>query len=139
MWFTVLHAGIPVGAVDLAPTGLAAGRLVRVTAYRAISARVRAASEALFAFGFYGPAASAIPDIPRRQARMALRSGAALRLELAPLAPGRATATTFVNLIETPADGQVVVIARFGDDSAPVPAALPSRTSAGDARNDENG
>ena len=47
MWFTVLHAGIPVGAVDLAPTGLAAGRLVRVAAYRAIAARVRAASEAL--------------------------------------------------------------------------------------------
>ena len=125
MWFTVLHAGIPVGAVDLDPTGLAAGRLVRVAAYRVIAARVRAASEALFAFGFYGPAISAIPDIRRRQARTALRSGAALRLELAPLAPGRTMSTTFVNLIETPADGQVVVIARFGGDSAPVPAPLP--------------
>ena len=125
MWFTVLHAGIPVGAVDLAPTGLAAGRLVRVAAYRVIAARVRAASEALFAFGFYGPAISAIPDIRRRQARTALRSGAALRLELAPLAPGRGMPTTFVNLIETPVDGQVVVIARFGGDSAPVPAPLP--------------
>jgi hypothetical protein len=33
--------------------------------------------------------------------------------------------TTFVNLIETPVDGQVVVIARFGGDSAPLPAPLP--------------
>ena len=138
MWFTVLHAGIPVGAVDLAPTGLAAGRLVRVAAYRAISARVRVASEALFAFGFYGPAVSAIADMRRREARTALRSGAALRLELVSLTPGRAVSTTFVNLIETPPDGQVVVIARFGDDSVPVPAALPARTSAGDARNDAN-
>jgi hypothetical protein len=98
---------------------------VRVAAYRAIAARVRAASEALFAFGFYGPAISAIPDTRRRQARTALRSGAALRLELAPLAPGRTMSTTFVNLIETPVDGQVVVIARFGGDSAPLPAPLP--------------
>ena len=136
MWFTVLHRGMPIGAVDLAPSGLAAGRLVRAAAYRAIADRVRMASEALLSHGVYGPAVSVITDAARRQARAALRSGASLRLELVPLAAGPETSATFVNLIESSGDARVVVIARFADDASPVPAVLSVPPAAGDARGD---
>ena len=121
MLFTVQCRGVPVGTVDLTITDLSAGRLVRMTGYESIAARVRAASQALLSHGLYGPPASVIPDVERRRARAALRAAAALRLELVPLA-GSSTPSTFVNLVEAPADGHVVVIAGFRVEPAAVPA-----------------
>lgn len=88
MWFTVVRAGVPVGVVELPAQELAAGRLVRLAGYAAVAARVRAASEALLAYGLYGPPVSAVPDPARRQARAALRAGATLALELRTLLTG---------------------------------------------------
>ena len=122
MWFTVLHAGVPLGTVELPATELAAGRLVRLAGYGALAARIRSASAALLEFGFYGPPVSAISDPARRRARMSLLAGATLALELRTFDGGELAPTRFVNLIEAPENREVVVVARFREVHAGVPA-----------------
>jgi len=136
MRYAVLHTGIPVGAVELPTTELTAGRLERSASYGAIEARVRAASEALLAFGLYGPCVSPVADEKRRIARFALRAGAALRLELRQLPSGASVHTTFVSLIEAPDDRNVVVVARFREMYAGVPASLIAEPRAGEGHHD---
>ena len=126
MWFTVLRAGVPIGTVELPPRELVAGRLLRHAGYTAIADRVRAASEALLAYGVYGPPVSAVPDPARRRARAALRAGATLALELRVLPTGELVPVTFVNLVETPADRDVIVIACFRQTPVGVPATQPA-------------
>lgn len=121
MMFAVHCGGVPIGTVDLPVASLCAGRLVRSPGYDGIAGRVRAASHVLFSFGVYGPRVSLITDEDRRRARAALRSAAALRLELVPFT-GAPIPATFVNLVEAPMDRQVVVIARFHDEPAGSPA-----------------
>ena len=117
MLYTVRHAGVPVGRVTLAPTELAAAPLIRLPAYHAIEARVRAASQVLLEYGFYGPPILANSDSERRRARIALASGATLNLDLVLIPSGALVPTTFVNLIE-PRDGGVIVVVRFREEHA---------------------
>ena len=123
MLFAVHCGGVPIGTVDLPVASLCAGRLVRSHGYDGIAGRVRAASDALFSFGVYGPRVSVVPDDERRRARAALRSAAALRLELIPFT-GHSIPATFLNLVEAPLDRQVVVIARFREEPARAPAVV---------------
>ncbi|HKG95772.1 MAG TPA: hypothetical protein VKA84_27930 [Gemmatimonadaceae bacterium] len=58
MRFTITHAGVPVGTVDLAPgptDGRAAGLVTRLPAYTALSPLVGAASAALWQLAAAGP------------------------------------------------------------------------------------
>jgi len=128
VWFTVLRAGVPVGAVELPMRELTVGRLVRLGGYAAIAARVRVASQALLAHGLYGPPVSTVPDLERRRARAALRAGATLALELRALPTGELVPTTFVSLVEAPADGETLVVACFRTLPVIVPA-VEQRTS----------
>ena len=136
MWYFVMRAGVPLGTVELPDVELAAGRLLPLPAFESVRARVRAASRALFAHGLFGPPLSAVPHPAAREARGALRSAAALRLELAGLVSGVVVPTAFVNLLEAPADGGVVVIASFLDSPARVSAPLQGPTAAGTGRSE---
>jgi hypothetical protein len=131
MWYSVLRSGVPLGTVELPATELAAGLLRPLAAYASVEQTVRAASTALLRYGIYGPPISAKPDPSRRAARGALRAGATLRLELAELATSEPVPTVFLNLVEAPADKGVVVVARFLDSPARVPAPLPSAMVSG--------
>jgi hypothetical protein len=131
VWYFVMRAGVPLGTVELSEPELAAGRLRPLPGYESVRARVHAASRALFAHGLFGPPISALPDPTGRAARAALRSAAVLRLELAALVSGVVVPTAFVNLLEAPVDGGIVVIASFLDSPARVSAPLPSPTAAG--------
>jgi hypothetical protein len=126
VWYSVLRSGIPLGTVELPATELATGLLQPLPAYASVAHTVRVASTALLRFGLYGPPVSAKPDPSRRAARRALWAAATLRLELAELASGAPVPTLFLNLVEAPADGGVVVVARFLDIPARVSAPLPS-------------
>ena len=123
MWFVVLNEGVPLGTVDLPASALAAGRLVPIAAgYDSVAPRIHAASAALLAFGLYGPPISAVPDLTRRRARIALFAGATLALELRALDTGELAPTRFINLVEAP-NREIVVVARFDEAHAGVPAA----------------
>ena len=125
MRYTVVRdTGVPVGAVELKERELAAGRLARLPGYAPLRETVRAGSAALLALGFFGAAAAGVEPAG------ALAAAAALHFDL--LDPrGELVPTTFVNLIEAPADGAVVVLARFRDAHAAVPARLTPPPGAG--------
>jgi hypothetical protein len=97
---------------------------------------IRAGSNALLALGFFGAATPA----GQNGAGEALRAAAALRFDLVD-DRGELAPATFVNVIEAPAGG-FVVLARFGHAHAAVPAPLPSRTRRDDVgeqpRHDEH-
>jgi len=111
MWFTLVHNGVPIGAVDLPLAGLAAGRVACLRAYGAIQPVVRVATAALLDVGVFGVAAP--PRSPRSaetiRLRRALARGARLQLELRSDA-GELVPTTFVNLLEAPDDGGVIAV-----------------------------
>ena len=117
MLFAVTCAGVPIGIVELTPSSLCAGRMVPSRGYDGIASRVRSASAAMWTYGLYGPPVSAVPNAERRSARAALRVGASLRIELDPFT-GPAARATFVNLVATPVDGHVVVVAGFAIEPA---------------------
>ncbi|HYD52492.1 MAG TPA: hypothetical protein VEA99_07685, partial [Gemmatimonadaceae bacterium] len=102
MRFTVLHAGVPIGHVELAARDLVAGRLAATEALDPLLPTVRAGSRALLALGFFG-AASPTSDADGE----ALAAAAALRFDLVD-ENGALAPATFVNLIETE-DERVVV------------------------------
>ena len=131
MWFTVTRSGVPLGTVELSAEELSAGLLQPLPAFEGVARTVRLGSDALMEYGVYGPPVSARPDPRRRAARGALRAAATLRLELLELASGAPIPTVFLNLIEAPGDRGVVVLARFLDSPARVPAPLPSPATTG--------
>ena len=131
MWYFVLRSGVPLGTVELPATELATGLLQPLPAYASMAHTVRIASTALLSYGLYGPPVSGEPDPGRRAARRALWAGATLRLELAELSSGAPMPTVFLNLVEAPEDRRVIVVARFLDSPARVPARLPSAAVSG--------
>jgi len=133
--YTVLVEDVVVGTVELPPRRIAAGRLTPHAGYGRFAARVRAASRVLLAHGVYGPALSAHRDAGLRRDRLALAAAASLRVELALEGTDERPATVFVNLVESPADGGVVVIALFDDAPAMIAAlaALVRRRGADEA------
>jgi hypothetical protein len=116
MWFTVQHDGVPVGTAHLPIAELAAGRLGRLPAYAAVQPIVRAATAVLLEVGLFGaalhPAENPSAEVAR--ARRALIRAASLRFELLG-EQGERVQAAFVNLLEAPADGGVIVVAGFGE------------------------
>jgi hypothetical protein len=130
MRYSVMHNGIPVGFVELESGELVAGRLAPLPAIDSLRTTLRAGSEALLAFGFFGAAT----DAGRNGSGSALRAAAALRFDLYDdrdeLVP-----TTFVNVIDAP-DGGLVVLARFGHAHSAV-GALVRPTPQADSGNEQ--
>lgn len=118
MRYRVLVDQVEVGTVGLSPRKLVAGRMACEPAYDRIAPRIRAGSRVLLRHGVYGPPISAHRDRDRRRARIALVSAASLHVELAVDPSGERATTVFVNLIESPIDGGVVVVALFDDAAA---------------------
>lgn len=116
MRYSVVHEGVPVGDVELAPGELVAGQLTPRPALDTLRETLHAGSEALLALGFFGAAAVG----GQNGAEQALRAAADLRFDLFD-ARGELVPATFVNLIEAP-DGGTVVLARLGHAHAEVPA-----------------
>ena len=132
-WFTILCRDTPIGTVPLAWRELAAGRLRRYPAYQELEASVRAASDTLLHFGLYAAVMPTPAHKARGWPRDALATAAALPLTLHD-ARGISVPTRYVNLFETPSDHEVVVLVRFTDAMAVVPATLPpQQRSGGDA------
>lgn len=118
MRYSVVSDGVPVGFVEL-PTGeLVAAPLAPAAALDPLRPTIRAGSDALLALGFFGAASG----VTLNGAGTALRAAADLRFELVDF-HGQLAHTTFVNLIEAP-DGGIVVIARLSNDHAAVPAVV---------------
>lgn len=118
MRYSVVHDGVPIGFAELSAGELVAGPLAPLPALDPLHNTIRAGSNALLALGFFGAATAA----GRNGAGAALRSAAALKFDLV-TERGELIPTTFVNLIEAP-DGGVVVLARFGHAHAAVAASL---------------
>jgi hypothetical protein len=125
MRYSVMHDGIPVGFVDLESGELVAGRLAPLPTIDSLRGTLRAGSEALLALGFFGAATEA----GQNGSGTALRAAAALRFDLQD-ERGALVPTTFVNVIDAP-DGGLVVLARFGHDHAAVGAAVHPTPHAG--------
>ena len=129
-WFTILCRDTPIGTVPLPWRELTAGRLRRYPAYEELEESVRAASDALLQFGLY----AAVMPVPAHEARGwprdALATAAALPLTLHDQR-GISVPTRYVNLFATPSDHEVVVLVRFTDAMAVVPATLPPHEGSG--------
>ncbi|HEY7394537.1 MAG TPA: hypothetical protein VH559_06820 [Gemmatimonadaceae bacterium] len=119
MRYSVNHDGVPVGFVELPEGELVAGKLAPVAGLEAFRPTIRAGSDALLALGFFGAASG----VALNGAGTALRAAADLRFDLVDV-DGGVVHANFVNLIESP-DGGVVVIARFRDAHATEPALVP--------------
>ena len=117
MRYTVLHRGVPIGFAELPPGELAAGPFVALPSIGEIRDTVRRGSQALLALGFFGAATKA----GQNGVGEALRKAAELEFELMNEA-GRLIPATFVNLIEAP-EGGLVLLARFGHAHSGVGAA----------------
>jgi hypothetical protein len=118
MWYTLLHNETTIGTVDLEPGALVAAVMLRLPAYEALAPVTRAATAALLQLGLFGGAMPAIPPytagLLRR--RHALTRAARLSLSLID-GEGAVARTRFVNLLEAPADGRIVVVAGFESSS----------------------
>lgn len=114
MWYTVLDNETPIGTVDLEPGALVAAVMLRLPAYEALAPVTRAATAALLELGLFGGALPALPPYPAEllHQRRALTRAARLPLSLID-ADGVVARTRFVNLLEAPADGRIVVAAGF--------------------------
>ena len=120
MRFSLVHEGIPVGFVELGSGELVAGPLTPLPALDPLRDTIRDGSNALLALGFFGAATPA----GLNGAGASLRAAAALRFDLFD-ERGDLSPATFVNVIEAP-DGGVVVIARLGHAHATVGAKVPA-------------
>lgn len=116
MRYAVVHEGTPIGYVELSKGELVAGPLAPLRTFDVISDTVRDGSAALLALGFFGAALAE----GQRGSAAALQAAAALQFDLLD-DRGGLVPTTFVNLIEAP-DGGVVVLACFRHAHASVPA-----------------
>lgn len=130
MRFSVIHNGIPIGGVELAVGELVAGQLAPLPMIDPLRETLRAGSNALLSLGFFGAATEAGSN----GAGGALRAAAALQFELVD-ERGEVVPTTFVNVIDAP-DGGLVVLARFGHAHASVGAAVQPKPRSDSAHND---
>ena len=130
MRFSVLHEGIPVGFVELAPGELVAGHLTPLPALDPLRDTIRDGSDALLALGFFGAATAA----GQNGAGASLRAAAALQFDLVD-ARGELSPSTFVNVLESP-DGGLVVLARLGHAHAIVGAKMPAQPRDGSGHAD---
>lgn len=132
MLFTVDCHGRPVGLVDL-PLGLfVAGRLEPLPHYNSIRETVRHATASVIELGLFGAAWHDRPaDLGAVESHQrAMASAAQLALSLAD-ANGAAVQTHFVNLLEAPEDGGVIVVASIVDAPASIGAVrVPAPQSA---------
>jgi hypothetical protein len=135
MWYTLRHDGTAIGFVELPARELAAARLVPVDHYATIEQTVREATAAFLELGVFGAAALPIGHGAARilRLRRALARANRLRLELIG-DTGEVVHANFINVLETPADGQPVVVAGFGLAPALVGAALLATPPGGGAR-----
>ena len=124
MWYRVLVDDAAVGSVHLPPQRLAAGRMRCERGFDRVAPRLRAASRVLLAHGVYGPPISGHGDSRRRRVRLALAAAASLRVELAIEPAEERASTRFVNLIESPVDGGVIVVALFDEAPASIAASV---------------
>ena len=132
MWYTIVADGIPVGVVDLPARAVAAARVHPLPGYQTIEPTVRLATEAILHLGLFGIAA---PRVSSNSAeaiheRRAFAHAARLRLELV-TEGGRQTPTTFLNLLQAPADGGVIAVANFMTTSSPVGAVIDAQPDGG--------
>ena len=125
MWYTVLHDETPIGSVDLEAGALVAAAMLRLPAYEALASVTRAATAALLELGLFGGSLPPIPPFPAGllRSRRALARAARLHLSLTD-SDGDVALTRFVNLLEAPADGRVIVVAGFGESDASVAARM---------------
>lgn len=134
MWYTVRHGGVSLGVVDLPSGLLVAARLERHPGYVTVEETVRRATSAFLQLGAFGAAAPLLPPVSAeaRARRRAMARAARLELDLIG-AGGERALTSFVNLLEAPADGGVIVLASFHTAPAMVGAVVdqPPRASGG--------
>jgi hypothetical protein len=135
MQYTVFANGITLGAVDLPIGSLVAARMNRFPGYASVAAVVRDATEAFLHLGLFTSARS--PDSwLSDQARTwigALARASELRVALID-ERGDSPPTQFVNLLESPVDHGIVVLASFVAAATPVGAArqsTPRRSTGG--------
>jgi hypothetical protein len=125
MRHTVRSRGVVLGDVDLPAGLLVAGRLDPAPAYSTIRTTVRRATTAFLELGLFGAAAGATSQISAstRRQRDTMARAAGLNLEL--LGPrGEPVQTSFVNLLESPLDGGVVLVACLRAAGAAMTASL---------------
>ena len=131
MLFSVRTGNASLGLVDLPAGRLVAARLERSPEYDAVAAVVREATDAFLHLGLFDAVAPMLPPISadRRRWRRALALAARLRLTLADTS-GEDARADFVNLLESPSDGGIVVLASFATEASAV-GALLSRITQG--------
>lgn len=132
MWYTVDCRGVSLGVVYLPSALVVAGRLEPHSGYATVEDTVRRATEAFLELGLFGAAAPLLPPIPSgiRTRRAAMARAARLPLELL-TERGAHALTHFVNLLEAPADGGIVVLASFVEAPAVVGAGITPAPHAG--------
>ena len=135
MWYTLKLNDVSLGIVALPSGLLVAGRLEPHAGYSRVKGIVRPATEAFLRLGVFGVAAPLVPPIPAvaRARRAAMGRAARLPLTLA-AEDGAVALTHFVNLLEAPGDGGIVVLAAFVEAPAVVGALLaPVARTGGDS------
>jgi hypothetical protein len=135
VWYTVKLHDVSLGIVELPSGLLVAGRLEPHAGYSGVKGIVQAATDAFLQLGVFGVAAPLVPPIPAaaRARRAAMGRAARLRLTLA-TDDGTVAPPHFVNLLEAPADGGIVVLAAFVEAPAVVGALLaPVARSGGES------
>lgn len=135
MWYTVQHGAISLGTVELPVGVLAAARLEPARGYATVEPTVRRATSAFLHVGVFGAAAPLLPSMSasERDLRQAMARAARLDFTLVG-ADGARAHTSFVNLLESPLDGGVVVLASFVSAFAPIGSPSgPSRRPGTDA------
>jgi hypothetical protein len=128
MRYTLRSDGITLGHAELHTGSLVAARLDPAASYASIQAIVREATVAFLRLGLFAAAVPFAPDEPAdvRDARAAMVLAAALQLELLD-ARGERVPTAFINLLDAPADGGVVVLVCFDEAAAPLDVSVMSR------------
>src|SRR5437762_805892 len=103
--------------------------MLRLPAYSPIRATTRAATDALLRVGLFGGGLPALPPFPAERLRLRRAINRAARLDIALMnARGSVAGTSFVNVLETSHQGDVVVVAAFGESWARVGASLSVRS-----------
>jgi hypothetical protein len=114
MWYTVLHGETPIGVVDLPLVGFTAAPMYPLPGYAEIQRTTQAATNALLEAGLFGATLPPLPPFPRDIIRLRRAMARAARLELSLVNhSGARVHSSFVNVLEAPHDGRVIVVAAF--------------------------